>query len=46
MKSLFASPRAAATMPIELSSSTLGEYQIPLRYQFKGSASIPIKIRK
>jgi hypothetical protein len=46
MKSLFASPRAAATMPIELSSSTLGEYQIPLHYQFKGSASIPIKIRK
>ena len=46
MKSLFASPRAASPAPIELTSSTLGEYQVPLPYIFKGLASIPIKIRK
>lgn len=46
MKSLFASPRAASPAPTELASSTLGEYQLPLPYIFKGLASIPIKIRK
>jgi len=46
MKSLFASPRAASPAPTELTSSTLGEYQIPLPYLFKGLASIPVKIRK
>ena len=46
MKSLFASPRAASSAPTELNNSTLGEYQLPLPYMFKGMVSIPIKIRK
>jgi hypothetical protein len=46
MKSLFASPRAASAAPTELASSTLGEYQLPVPYLFKGLASIPLKIRK
>jgi hypothetical protein len=46
MKSLFASPRAAASAPTELTRSTLGEYQLPIPYVFRGMASIPIKIKK
>jgi hypothetical protein len=45
MKSMFTSPRAAASSPTELSISTLMEYQLPLPYIFKGMAVIPIKIR-
>jgi SpoIVB peptidase S55 len=46
MKSLFASPRAAASAPTELARSTLGEYQLPIPYVFRGMASIPVKIKK
>ena len=46
MKSLFASPRAAASAPTELTRSTLGEYQLPIPYVFRGMASIPIKIKE
>jgi hypothetical protein len=46
MKALFASPRAASPAPTEITNSTLGEYQLPLPYIFKGLAAIPIKIRK
>jgi hypothetical protein len=46
MKSLFASPRAASSAPVELNISTLGEYQLPVPYLFKGMVSIPIKIRR
>ena len=46
MKSMFASPRAAASAPTELNKSTLSEYQLPLRHVFKGAASIPIKIKR
>ena len=46
MKSLFASPRAAASAPTELTRSTLGEYQLPIPYVFRGMASIPVKIKK
>jgi len=46
MKSLFASPRAASSSPTEITMSTLGEFQIPVPFLFKGSASIPIRIRK
>jgi hypothetical protein len=46
MKSIFASPRAAASAPTEISVSTLSEYQMPVPYVFKGLAVIPIKIRK
>lgn len=45
MKSMFSSPRAASSVPTELSRSTLGEYQIPINYVFKGAALIPIKIK-
>jgi hypothetical protein len=46
MKSLFASPRAAASAPTELARSTLGEYQLPIPYVFRGLATIPVKIKK
>jgi len=46
MKSLFASPRAASSSPTEITMSTLGEFQLPVPFVFKGSASIPIRIRK
>jgi len=45
MKSMFSSPRAASSVPTELNRSTLGEYQIPINYVFKGAALIPIKIK-
>ncbi|MBE3126002.1 MAG: hypothetical protein IMZ57_10140 [Acidobacteria bacterium] len=46
MKSMFASPRAAASPPTEITRSTLSEYQLPVPYVFKGGATIPVKIRK
>ena len=46
MKSMFASPRAAASFPTEITRSTLSEYQLPIPYVFKGGATIPVKIRK
>lgn len=46
MKSMFASPRAAASAPTELTRSTLREYQLPIPYVFRGMASIPVKIKK
>ncbi len=46
MKSLFASPRAAASAPTELTRSTLREYQLPIPYVFRGMASIPVQIKK
>ncbi|MBN2409697.1 MAG: hypothetical protein JXE07_08165 [Candidatus Aminicenantes bacterium] len=46
MKALFASPRAAASAPTELTRSTLREYQLPIPYVFRGMASIPVKIKK
>ena len=46
MKSLFASPRAASSSPTEITMSTLGEFQLPVPFVFKGSSLIPIRIRK
>jgi hypothetical protein len=46
LKSMFASPRASASSPMELTRSTLSEYQLPVPYVFHGAAMIPIKIRK
>lgn len=46
LKSMFTSPRAAASSPTELSTSTLTEYQMPVPYVFSGLAIIPVKIRK
>ena len=46
MKSMFASPRASASSPTEITRSTLSEYQLPVPYVFKGGATIPVKIRK
>lgn len=46
LKSMFASPRASASSPMELTRSTLSEYQLPVPYVFRGAAVIPIKIRK
>jgi hypothetical protein len=46
MKSMFSSPRAAASAPTELNKSTLSEYQLPLPYVFNGAVVIPIKIKR
>ncbi|MGB8951618.1 MAG: SpoIVB peptidase S55 domain-containing protein [Candidatus Aminicenantales bacterium] len=46
MKLMFTSPRAATSSPTELNMSTLGEYQLPVKYVFNGIAVIPIQIRK
>jgi hypothetical protein len=46
LKSMFASPRASASSPTELTRSTLAEYQLPLPYVFRGAAVIPVRIRK
>jgi hypothetical protein len=46
MKSMFASPRASAANPTEITRSTLSEYQIAIPYVFKGGAAIPVRIRK
>ena len=46
LKSMFASPRASASAPTEITRSTLSEYQLPVPYVFRGGATIPVKIRK
>jgi hypothetical protein len=46
LKSMFTSPRASASAPMDLTRSTLTEYQIPVPYVFRGGAVIPVKIRK
>ncbi len=46
LKSMFASPRASAAGPTEMTRSTLAEYQLPVAYAFKGGAAIPVRIRK
>jgi hypothetical protein len=46
LKSMFASGRAAAAGPTEITRSTLSEYQLPVPYVFRGGASIPVRIRK
>lgn len=46
LKSMFASPRAAASAPTDLTRSTLSEYQLPLPFVFKGAAVVPVQIRK
>lgn len=46
MKSLFASSRAASSLPTEISVSTLAEYQMPVPNAFRGMAVIPLRIRK
>lgn len=46
IKSMFTSPRVAASVPTELKRSTMREYQYPVPYVFKGFAVIPIKIKE
>ncbi len=46
MKSMFSSPRAAASGPTELDKSTLSGYQLSIPYVFKGAVMIPIKIKR
>jgi hypothetical protein len=45
MKSMFSSPRAASTPPVEITRSTLGEYRHRIPYVFNGLAVIPLKIK-
>lgn len=45
MKSMFSSPRAASTPPIEITRSTLGEYRHGISYVFSGLAVIPLKVK-
>ena len=46
LKSMFLSPRASASSPLELNTSTLTEYQMPIPFVFNGLAVIPVRIRK
>lgn len=46
LKSMFASPRASAAGPTEITRSTLSEYQLAIPYVFRGGATIPVRIRK
>lgn len=46
LKTMFASPRASAAGPTEITRSTLSEYQLAIPYMFKGMATIPVRIRK
>ncbi|MCX6561461.1 MAG: hypothetical protein NTZ26_13210 [Candidatus Aminicenantes bacterium] len=46
LKSMFTSPRSAASAPTDLSTSTLTEYQVPVPFVFAGQAVVPIQIRK
>ncbi len=46
LKTMFASPRASAAGPTEITRSTLSEYQLAIPYVFKGGAVIPVRIRK
>jgi hypothetical protein len=45
MKSMFSSPRAASTPPVEITRSTLGEYRHGIPYVFSGLTVIPLKIK-
>ena len=45
MKSMFSSPRAAASAPTELEKSTLSYTYLPVTSVFRGAVVIPIKIR-
>ncbi len=46
LKTMFASGRASAAGPTEITRSTLSEYQLPVPYVFRGGAVIPVRIRK
>lgn len=46
LKTMFASPRAAASSATDLSRSTLSEYQLPVPFVVRGSAVIPVQIRR
>lgn len=45
MKSMFSSSRATSSVPTELKTSTLAQFQIPVPYVFQGLSVIPIKIK-
>jgi len=45
-RTMFTSPRASTSNLTEINQSTLGEYQLPIPYAFKGAIRIPIKIKK
>ena len=45
MKSMFSSPRAASSPPIEITRSTLGEYRHAISHVFRGLTVIPVKIK-
>jgi hypothetical protein len=44
-RTMFTSPRASTSNLTEINQSTLGEYQLPIPYAFKGAIRIPIKIK-
>lgn len=46
LKSMFASPRASAAGPTEITRSTLSEYQLSVPFAFRGGATIPVRIRE
>jgi len=46
LKFMFASPRATSSAPTDLVRSTLGEFQLPVPYVFRGVTVVPVRIRK
>jgi len=46
VKSLFTSPRASASKALEITRSTVAEYQLAVPFVFEGSARIPLVIKK
>ncbi len=45
LKSMFTSPRAAASGPTDLALSTLSDYQMPVPFVFEGRTVVPVRIR-
>ncbi len=46
LKAMFMSSRASSASPIELTRSTLGEYQLQVPYVFRGGAVVQVKIKE
>ncbi len=45
LKNMLTSPRASTPSPVPINRSTLAEYQLPIAHAFKGTATIPLRIK-
>ncbi|MBN2199463.1 MAG: hypothetical protein JW747_06380 [Candidatus Aminicenantes bacterium] len=46
VKSLFTSPRVSSSQALEITRSTIAEYQLAVPFVFKGSARVPLTVKK